>query len=174
MNLLSILSKRHDDWLRMATKLGSESPEDIVQDMYLRLHKYVKNPERILYEHNEVNTFYVYCTIKNLVINEAREKTKGPELVGSEDIRRASDEAWHQEDYDYDTDEVLDIIESEIDGWYWYDKTLFNIYFFKEPEKSIRKLSEATTISTSSIFNTIKNGKEKIKYRLKEEGKYPK
>ena len=40
--------------------------EDFVQEMYLRLNKYVKNPDKIMYNETEVNKFYVYITIKNL------------------------------------------------------------------------------------------------------------
>lgn len=169
MELLSILAKRHEDWLRMATSLKADIPEDTVQEMYLRLHKYVDDPKRICYEHDEPNTFYVYCTIKNIIHNENKAKQKEPELLSTEEIRQQSDNLLHDEPYDHDTDDVLEIIESEVDEWYWYDRDLFRIYF--NDGLSIRKLSAATRISSTSIFNTIKNGKTKIKHRLKQEGK---
>ena len=169
VNLLELLAKRHNDWLKMARKLGAKSAEDVVQDMYLRLHTYVDNADRICYEHNEVNTFYVYCTLKNIVINEANAASKCPEFIAAEDIKNASDIIFQFEEYDHDLDEILEIAESEIDQWYWYDKELFKVYF--KDGLSIRKLSEETKISTSSIFNTLKNGKKKIKQRLREEGK---
>lgn len=153
----------------MAIKLNSPNPQDTVQDMYLRLNKYVDDPQRICFEHNEPNTFYVYCVIKNLIANEYKETQKRPDLISAEEIRRQSDNLLHTEDYDHELDQTLEIIESEIDGWYWYDKELFKIYF--NDGLSIRKLSAKSHISASSIFNTLKNGKTKIKRRLKEEGK---
>jgi hypothetical protein len=31
------IAKRHIEWVKMANYLGSDSPEDVVQDMYLKL-----------------------------------------------------------------------------------------------------------------------------------------
>lgn len=169
LELLEILCKRHEDWLNMARKLNAEHPEDIVQEMYLRLNKYVDNADRICYDHNEPNTFYIYCTIKNLIINEYKDAERHPVMLSAEEIRQHSDNLLHTEDYDHETDEVLEAIESEIDQWYWYDRDMFNLYF--KGDMSMRKLSQETRISTSSIFNTIKNGKEKIKHALNKAGK---
>ena len=58
-------------------------------------------------------------------------------------------------------DEVLDTVEDIVDDWYWYDNKIFNIHFFEE--MSMRKIAKDTKISLSSIFNTLSNGKAKIK-----------
>jgi predicted DNA-binding protein YlxM (UPF0122 family) len=49
---------------------------------------------------------------------------------------------------------------------HFYDKTLFKIYY--ESDHSIRSLSESTSISTTSIFNTIKNVRNYIKDEIKD------
>ena len=50
--------------------------EDFMQEMYLRLNKYVKNPEKIMYNETDVNKFYVYVTIKNLYNDYLKERSK--------------------------------------------------------------------------------------------------
>ena len=51
----------------MAKSFGV-SPEDaneLVQQMYIRITDYVSNPKKILYNEIEVNTYYVYVTLRN-------------------------------------------------------------------------------------------------------------
>jgi predicted DNA-binding protein YlxM (UPF0122 family) len=66
-------------------------------------------------------------------------------------------------------DKVIDKVESIVEDWYWYDKKVFNIHFYEE--MSMRKISKETKISLSSIFNTLSNGKKKIKSEAIEEYK---
>jgi predicted DNA-binding protein YlxM (UPF0122 family) len=54
---------------------------------------------------------------------------------------------------------------AEIDTWYWYDQKMLRIYL--ESNMSMRDISRETTISLRSIFNTIKNGKERIRDKFK-------
>ena len=58
-------------------------------------------------------------------------------------------------------------IDSEIDNWHWYDKKLFVLY--RDSGLSIRKLAAETKISWVSIFNTLKNAKNIIKEKLRED-----
>lgn len=162
----------------MAKSLRAWCPEDTVQEMYLRLNKYVQEPERIMYEHGEVNTMYVYLTLKNIVRNEQAASKR--DVVAwrcdcSGGVAKGVDYftdilcelEWEEEEYQ----DIVDLIHDEVKTWHWYDQKLFNIYYIHEPEKSIRKLSKDTRISTRSIFNTLKNGREKIRNALREAGK---
>ncbi len=47
--MMELLSKYHNLWVSMGLSMGipQHLVEDIVQEMYLRLNKYVKNPEKI-------------------------------------------------------------------------------------------------------------------------------
>ncbi len=58
-------------------------------------------------------------------------------------------------------------IDSEVETWHWYDEMLFNLY--RDSGKSIRKLSEETRISTSSIFQTLKYCKNQIRINVGED-----
>jgi predicted DNA-binding protein YlxM (UPF0122 family) len=55
---------------------------------------------------------------------------------------------------------------TEVKTWNWYDEKLMTIYI--KQEMSMRELSDETKISLSSIFNTLKNGKQRIKTNCKE------
>jgi predicted DNA-binding protein YlxM (UPF0122 family) len=58
-------------------------------------------------------------------------------------------------------------IDDIVSDWYWYDKKMWNVHFYDK--KSMRKIAKETKISLSSIFNTLSNGKEKIRESVFEE-----
>ena len=71
--MLELLAKNHKMWLKMLIDMGCSVyvAEDIVQSMYLRLHKYVKDEKKIM---------------KELVLNEMENavKLEVPLLVEAE------------------------------------------------------------------------------------------
>jgi len=137
--------------------------EDIVQEMYIRMYKYVETPEKILYEGEQINTFYIYVTLRNMYIDYAKVKKKIP-IVYMDNFE------FDRMDNDPVQGELLlqDLTQNiwaEIDTWYWYDQKMLRIYL--ESNMSMRDISRETTISLRSIFNTIKNGKERIRDKFK-------
>ena len=108
----------------MARSFGTETheAEDLVQEMYLRMYKYVENPEKIMYNDKEVNTYFEQAH-KNLI-----------------------DELWE-----------------EVETWHWYDTKLFKLYH--NTDMTIKKISQETKISERSIWNTLDNGRKKIKQK---------
>ena len=66
--ILDILSKRHEEWIKMAKsfKLNNNDAKELVQEMYLRMYNYTKDVNRIMYNEKEINTFYIYITLRNL------------------------------------------------------------------------------------------------------------
>jgi len=67
MNLLHLLAEYHKEWLKMAHKFGAgDYAEDIVQEMYIRLNKYIDKPERIMYK-NQPNKLFIWVTLRNMV-----------------------------------------------------------------------------------------------------------
>ena len=67
--ILDILAKRHIEWVKMAKAFKISEDNDaneLVQDMYLRMHDYTKDVKRIMYNEKEINTFYIYITLRNL------------------------------------------------------------------------------------------------------------
>jgi len=162
MDFINLLTSRHNEWVRMACSLGAgDFKEDIVQEMYIRLIKYIDDPKRIMLK-DEINTFYVYRTISNMVFDLKREQRKTLiEDVSREELERIPDVTYNDA-----YDDEIEIILSEIKTWNFYEQKLFKVYY--DHNYSIRKISKETTICTSSIFNSLKNGKKRIKKALEE------
>mgnify|MGYP000191258260 FL=1 len=160
--ILELLSKRHDEWLRMAMSFGADrdSAQDLVQDMYLRMYKYVENPERIMYNEDEVNTYFVFVVLRNLYISSQKAMTFSEleELEGEMDEPNYEMEMAHNN--------LIDELWEEVDSWHWYDTKLFKLYH--NTNMTIKKISEETKISERSIWNTLDNGRKRIQTNRKE------
>ncbi len=184
--ILDILSNKHQDWFNMAKSFGlsNDDANEIVQEMYIRIYDYTKDIKKIMYNKTEVNTFYIYITLRNLYYSNFAKygksiKTKKIFLFTEMDdnsIKKVYNNYF--EDYESymqtvskkkSLDKLHEKIEQTIDSWYWYDKKLTKLYF--DSGMSMRDLSKETKISLSSIFNTLTNAKEKIRQNTKEEYK---
>lgn len=166
-DLLYKLADKYSDWLDMAKSFGLKDADakDLVQDMFIRLNDYVKEPQKLMYNENEVNKFYIYVTLKNMFYKR-KEKTYFTSLsLYEHNIISDSNE---NEIYTKELfDDLIDSINDIKNKWYWYDKKLFDLYF--NTDMSMRDLSKKTKISLSSIFNTISNAKEKIREQTQKE-----
>lgn len=142
----------------MARSFGCnvDTANEIVQEMYLRLMKYVDTPERIM-RGDEINTYYVYVTLRNIYLTEIQNSKKVVKF--NNDISIENEEVNLTKKLAFD--KIIDRIEEEVSNWYWYDKKLWEIHF--ERPMSMRSISKVTTISLSSIFNTLKKSKNKIR-----------
>jgi DNA-directed RNA polymerase specialized sigma24 family protein len=171
--VIKILADKHQDWIYMAKSFGvsDDDANELVQQMYIRICGYVKDVSKIMYNDDEVNTYYVYVTLRNLYLSNFHKL--GNKFVYSEDL---PDEVVDYRNYESGIEEqkeqfdkVIDKVEAIVDDWYWYDKRVFNIHFYDK--MSMRKIARETKISLSSIFNTLSNGKKKIKEGAIEEYK---
>ena len=83
--LLDKLAEKYDDWWNMAKsfKVSDDEASELVQEMFIRIYDYVKEPKKILYNENEINTFYVYITLRNLYYSNL----KGDKLTFVEEVK---------------------------------------------------------------------------------------
>ena len=65
MSVLHEICNRHSKWVRMAQKFDYDNAEDLVQEMYLKIH--ALNP-------TEVNDYYIYRTIKSIFVDDYKKK----------------------------------------------------------------------------------------------------
>lgn len=158
--MLEIVAGHHSKWLDIAsTFVGRYNADDIIQEFYIKLHKYTTK-DKLINEQNEVNPSYCFLIIRSLSINFLKSENKYTDV----EIKECSE----AEIKPLDTkQEFYCNIRKEIDTWCWYDKELFNLYH--NSNKSIRDLSKETGISTGSIFNTLKNCKEKLNEKFKDD-----
>lgn len=164
MEWLKIVAKDHKEWVKLVQSFGEDFfAEDIVQESYLRLHKYCK-PENVIQD-GQVNKAFMYFVLRNLFLLNVKAEKKNA-MVSLENLSLLKDEPTNftkEESFN----RMLSKINEEVDSWHWYDKQLFTIY--KDTDLSIRDIAKETTISSSSIFNTLKNCKSKVRTKFKED-----
>ena len=165
MKWLKQVAKYHDDYLRIVRSYGERVyAEDIVQEMYLRLHKYGEE-SKILLPNGEVNKPYIFWTLRNIFKTLCMERQKHKK-VDLDEIKHIG------VNYDYITPVEAEYIlqarfEQEMETWHWYDQMLFKYY--SKFKWSYRKASEETNIGYVSIFRTIKHCKERLRENCAED-----
>jgi len=165
MKWLSKVAEHHEDYLRIVKSLGVDDlAEDIVQEMYLKISKYC-SPERILQENGTVNKYYIRCVLYNLVHDYRKQQNKHKK-VNIEEVYNLGVEYDYIEETEAYTG-LIQLIGEEVKTWHWYDRDLFTLYW--KTGWSIRKLSDETRISTSSIFQTLKYCKNQIRINVGED-----
>ena len=77
-SLVEIAYLRHQDWLRVVYAFGcnKSTAEDIVQEMYIKIHKKKQSGLNIDYGDNDFNYYYVFRTLKNLFYDLKRKQNK--------------------------------------------------------------------------------------------------
>lgn len=156
------LSENHQEWVAIVKSFGSKSPEDIVQEMYLRLYQY-SSLDKILID-GELNKAFIWVSLRNIFY--ISNKNKKILFIPLDDVYNL------ESGNDYSPNHIArDIIEEkineEVESWHYYDRMLFNLY--RESRMSMRKLSKETGISVRSIFSTLKNCKERINNKIGED-----
>lgn len=157
--MLEKLAENHTLWIKMVINMGCDKhiAEDIVQSMYLRIHRLVTDEKKIMYNDDEVNRFFIYVTLKNMFVDyvKARNKYTFFEYMETDDIEEGL------EDIEFDEQEafhnLVDSMSSEIMSWERYDIILSQLYF--KTDLSLRDIANGSGISLMSIYNSIKNYK---------------
>ena len=73
--MLTKIVKYHKDWIKIAISLlrSKEEAEDLIQEMYIRLHNYNIKIDDIKYK-QEVNRYFIYTVIRNLALQKIRKR----------------------------------------------------------------------------------------------------
>jgi len=152
-----MIASRNTEWIKMATYLGSATPEDIVQEMYLKL---LENPDmlsRIEYKTNEVNTFYIFSIIRSKIVDAHRKESR----ESYDELQFDPIESPDTSEFAYQ--DLMESIKRTIDTMGDYDQMLLELHFVYK--LSMRDIEERTGIPLHSIFNRLKNIKQTIKYQ---------
>ena len=169
--MLEILAKNHNLWLNMVLGFGCDydTAQDIVQSMYLRMNKYIKDEQRIMYNDDEVNRFFIYVTLKNMYRTYMAAENKfvwfevrEDDAIDTELMDIAFDEAMESA---FET--IMARIGAEMNTWHKYDRILSEKYF--KSDYSLRDIAKGAGISLTSIFNSIRNNKKILKDKFSED-----
>jgi len=164
--MLEKLAAHHLLWIKMLVNMGckTEDAKDLVQDMYLRLHRLVKDPKKMMYG-DDVNRYYVWTTLRNMYFSKLK-RDRASIFYELWD----SDEGENSE-YDMSEDEAFTKITEHIDDitsdWTIYDKKLFELYFIKG--LSLRAIAKGSKIGLTSIHTSILNYKQILRDNLSED-----
>lgn len=165
--MLELLAQNHKMWVRMVMSFGAliEDAEDIVQSFYIRMHKYIKDESRIMYNDDEVNRFFVYVTLKNMYRTYMVAKSKNITFEFFDDeVADESDDILMQEEMGYAFDRLMGKINKEMNTWHRYDRILSDKYF--RSDYSLRDIANGSGISLTSIFNSIRANKKILKEKF--------
>jgi len=159
INFLSEIFKKHKIWIDIVCTFGcnKETAEDIVQEMYIKIDKKIKNGLDINFGKNDYNYYYIFKTLKTLFLDLKRKEAK----VKTIDIDTATKYLSDIDNKNYDV--VYQNVQNQLNKMYWYDKKVYEII---ESGESIAKLSRKSGIPYYSLYNTYKKVKQKLKKLL--------
>ena len=170
--VITDIARYHQEWVMFVVKNSitnsqKRNPEDFVQDAYIKILKHsLFDPIKYYKADGKINKKYFFLTLKSLIINDyKKKKIKTISLNSNIDHPEENDTKNQME-------VVFNKIEKTISNMYWYDKKMLNLYVYHIP--SIRKISTATTISSKSVFKTLKRCKLTIKKEIAKEYYYGK
>ena len=155
VNLLEKLAKKHNDWIKIVRSFGCDkmTSEDLVQDMYIKIHYYCEKHDRsILYNKTEINYYFVFKALRTIWLNHVKDQNK---IVDREvhdfQIQCNSNSAK----------EIQESIEEKLSTLYWYDRKIFELVY--KDGISMLQISNKTGIDYCSIKRTIKKVKKLLK-----------
>lgn len=153
MKELKFLTEKHSHWVKIVEGFGEKNyAHDVVQEAYIK----------ILNIDKEINYAYFYFTLRSLTMDLHRKKVEKVEIT------KEIEYSLIEENDEY----IIDLAkpyQDYIETWDWYDKKLFMLWI--ESGVSMREIARRTNIGFMSVYNTIKNCKEKIKSWEKENQK---
>jgi len=158
MKDLAILDLLSDSSLTaLAKRIAGQNADDLIQEIALLLL------EMDIEKWQEINEggylrWYVIRTMINMATSNRSTFARKYQLNSTEGIK--FDDIPDTNDYDFEKEETLIILEELLDDYHWYDRDMLKSYF---KEGSYRKVSAATGIPFKSVGNTVKKTITKLK-----------
>lgn len=160
MSILQEICKGHSKWVRMAQKFDYDNAEDLVQEMYLKIHNL--NP-------TEVNEVYIYRTIKSIFVDDYKKKKLTAFPLRGGDIPDIPNES--------ETDEELELSEipltctellvlKKLYGYTTENADTLQITIHKG--KSLLSISKEVNLPYKRLYTALLTAKKKIyEYRIR-------
>jgi len=157
MKDLAILDLLSDASLTaLAGRIAGQNADDLIQEIALLLLEMDTEKWQEINEGGYLR-WYVIRTMINMATSNrstfARKYQLNQSKVELEDMPDIND-------YDFEKEENLIILEELLDDYHWYDRDMLKSYF---KEGSYRKVSAATGIPFKSVGNTVKKTITKLK-----------
>jgi hypothetical protein len=155
--------KKHNVWLIQCAYNFTNSKDkanELVQDLYLRLLE-LQDIKKIMYK-EDINLYYIYKMLRSIYLNG--QKKSITMLPIDEELYNLSTSEY-DEQADSDWERALALSNEALDQLYWFDTKLFRVYI--EENHSIQSLHNATGISNSTIWTSMKKTKQYVRDYVK-------
>jgi len=157
LNVLKKLTDKHNDWIAIVKSFGVDDyAEDLVQEMYVRVIKYLRNGKDLSYG-DDINYYYIYMMLRHMTTNLQIKKSKFNVINIDDYINKIG----KQTPMGFNIEEKYKQVIKKLNELHWYDKQVYEII---EGGTSIKELSEKSHISYYSLYRTY----NKVKKILKE------
>ena len=170
---VAALYNKHHSWLiACAFNLtgNKDDAESLIQDVYLQLLE-MPDLEKIIYNKNDLNLFYLYKIIKSKFLNNIKAAQKLNKVALKPELADTKAEEEYSEEEDENTEKLLLLVNETLSGsMHWFDYKLFTTYI--DDDHSIQSLSIATKISKNAIFTSLRKTKTLIKQKAQDENLY--
>ena len=160
MSILQEICKGHSKWVRMAQKFDYENAEDLVQEMYLKIHNL--NP-------TQINEVYIYRTIKSIFVDDYKKKKLTAFPLRGGDIPEIPDESENKDELELSEipltcTELL--VLKKLYGYTTENADTLQITVHKG--KSLLSISKEVELSYMVLYRALKTAKKKIyEYRIR-------
>ena len=163
MDVLIEAYKKHKQWCEIVESFGcnSDTAEDLVQEMYLKLHGLLESGLDIKYDET-VNYYYIYKILRTLFLDLKR-KEKRVSYIDEAEFMLLEMKADQDMIGDKTHNEIYKDVMETLEDLYWYDKKVFELL---DGEMSVSELSRNTGISYYSLYNTYKKVKQILKFLI--------
>ena len=151
--------KKHHNWLSQVAynfTQNKDNAEELIQELYLKLME-MKDINKIMYN-NDINLFYLYKMVKSIYLNGLKKQTN--HLPIDDDLVNLPADSYSI-DADNEFERVLELTNEALDSIHWFDAKLLRVYL--EDNHSIQSLHNATGISNSTIFTSMKKSKQYVR-----------
>ena len=146
MQDITILTDKHKHWVKIVEGFGEKNyAQDVVQEAYIKVLKMNK----------DINYAYFYYTLRSLTMDLHSKK------VTKVEITRDIEYSLREDESNDIAEELAQPYLEFIDTWHWYDKMLFMLWV--NNKISMRKIARETKINFTSVYNTIKKCKQRLK-----------
>lgn len=158
---IEYIYKYNSEWLKIANKYLSnkQDAEDIIQEVYIKIINKVNKGTLKLSDmkyKDTINKNFMYKLIKHTCIDFIRKKKQ---CLNYEDINIHIHDELLEEEIANNT--IFKNILIEVSKWDNKDAELFNTYM--RSGLSMKSIAEMEGISKSSVFNSLKVSKNRIK-----------
>lgn len=165
------LSKHYNELYEIALKItkGNDiDAQDLTQEVYVIMLEYEQDKLQKIYDNGHLKFWVARVMLNQYLRSSSPFKKKHHTYLKDEnaiicDLRHDNSESDIRDKVILE--ERLELVNDIMNDLHFYDKTLFKVYY--ETDHTIRSLAEATGISTTSIFHTIKNVRNYIKDEVK-------